>query len=165
MLHFACAPSPLLLDDSSPSLSFPTHVLSSTAVVLPLQTQDRQPEMTGTSIFPMLCAGLRALCISLHHDTRRSRAKAETLMLAVLRVTLFNLLCGAKAKFPKLRSTTALQSPLLLLKGSNKTTQRRGWWDNVSTNLIYTAEVVHHFLLFCVCLWLFVLKQFDSVDF
>ena len=121
--------------------------------------------MTGISIFPTLHAGLQALCIFLHRGTRGSRAKAETLMLTVLRVTLFNLLSGAKAKLPILRSATALQSPLLLLKGGNKTTQRRGWWDNVSTNLFYTAEAVHHFLLFCVCMWLFFLKQFDSIDF
>ena len=93
-------------------------------MVLPLQPQARQPEITGTNISPTLHAGLRALYVSLHHGTRGSRARAETLMLAVLRVTPFNLLSEAKAKFPKLSSATALQSPL---KGGNKTAQRRGW--------------------------------------
>lgn len=144
--HFASAPSPPPVHSHPRPLQ---HGWDAASADLGLATRNNR-----NNIFPTLQAGLRALCLSPHCGTRRSRAKAETLMLAVLRVTLFNLLSGAKAKFPKLRSATALQSPLLLIKGVTKATQRRGWWDNVSTDLFHTAEAVHRFLLFCVCAWL-----------
>lgn len=129
-------------------------------MVLLLQPQTGNQKRQGSASF--LCC-MQALCISLYHSTRGCRANTETLMPTVLSIILLNLLSGAKAKLPKLRSAIALQSSLQLLKSGNRTTQRKGWWDNVSTNLFYTADAVHRFFLFCVHVGFF-LKQFYSID-